>query len=97
MIKHVVAFRFKANVPEDERINLLAELNEFPKCFRSVKHWSLSANISRRDDTFTRGFIVEFDTEDELLTYLGSEAHDRFVTKRFRPLIKRQAIISLRV
>lgn len=97
MIKHMVAFRFKPGVTEADRTRLLAELNDFPRRFQTMKRWSLGTNISRRDDTFTHGFTVEFDTEDELVAYLGSEAHERFVTEHFRPLIEQRAIVSLSV
>ena len=97
MIKHMVAFRFRSNVSEDDQARLLAELNDFPRRFRAMKRWSLGRNIGRRDDTFTHGFTVEFDTEEGLIAYLGSEAHERFVAERFRPLIQQRAIVSLSV
>ena len=97
MIKHMVAFRFRPDVKDDDQARLLAELNDFPKRFSAMKRWSLGQNISRRDDTFTHGFTVEFETEEELIAYLGSESHERFVTERFRPLIQQRAIVSLSV
>jgi 2,3-dihydroxy-p-cumate/2,3-dihydroxybenzoate 3,4-dioxygenase len=97
MIKHMVAFRFRSGVSEDDQARLLAELDDLPRRFSAMKRWSLGRNISRRDDTFTHGFTVEFDTEEELIAYLGSEAHERFVTQRFRPLIQQRAIVSLSV
>jgi hypothetical protein len=64
MIKHMVAFRFKPDVTEDEQASMIAELNDFPNRFSAMKRWSLGRNSSRRDDTFTHGFTVEFDREE---------------------------------
>ncbi|MEJ8570740.1 Dabb family protein [Microbaculum marinum] len=97
MIKHFVAFRFKPEVPPDEQARVLDELNEFPSRFPAMKNWSLGRNISRRDDTFSHAFVVEFDREDELLSYLNSEEHEQFVATHFRPFVATRGIVSLEI
>ena len=97
MIRHVVAFRFRDEVDAGARQAMVDELNSFPSQFPAMQRWALGENISQRDDTFTHAFIVEFDTEDELLAYLNSERHERFVQERFRPQIAGRAIVSFEV
>lgn len=94
MIRHVVAFRFRPELPEPERAALLAELEALPGRFPAMRRFALGPNISRRDDTFSHAFSVEFDTEVELVAYLDSEEHERFVRERFRPLVEARAIVS---
>lgn len=94
MIKHIVMFRFKDSVPDDEQKKLIAELSAFPAHYASMQRWAIGTNISRRDSTFTHAFTIEFDTEAELLAYLNSTRHERFVETRFRPLIEKRAIAS---
>ena len=94
MIRHVVAFRFRPEVPEEERQQLIAELNELPSQFPAMQRWALGRNVSKRDDTFSHAFSVEFEAESALVSYLDSERHERFVRERFRPLVEDRAIVS---
>lgn len=97
MIKHMVAFRFREDVDEADRQAVLDELNDFPGHYPTMRRWALGENISNRDDTFSHAFTVEFASEAELLAYLGSERHERFVRERFRPRIAARAIVSFEV
>lgn len=97
MIRHVVAFRFRQEVPEGDRQSLIDDLNRFPSRYPAMRRWALGPNRSRRDTTFSHAFSVEFDSEAELVAYLDSDAHERFVRERFRPLIEARAIISFEV
>jgi 2,3-dihydroxy-p-cumate/2,3-dihydroxybenzoate 3,4-dioxygenase len=94
VIRHVLAFRFRPEVPEPERAALLAGLEALPSRFPAMQRFALGTNISRRDDTFSHAFTVEFVSEDELVAYLESEEHERFVRERFRPLVEARAIVS---
>ncbi len=97
MIKHCVSFSFQDEVPPVERESILKELNDFPAHFPAMRNWSLGPNISRRDQTFSHAFFVEFDTEQDLLEYLGTDRHEDFVVKRFRPNVSRRAIVTLKI
>jgi 2,3-dihydroxy-p-cumate/2,3-dihydroxybenzoate 3,4-dioxygenase len=94
VIRHMVVFRFRPEVPEPDRAALLGELETLPTQFASMRRFALGENISRRDDTFSHAFSVEFETEEELVEYLGSDQHERFVRERFRPLVEGRAIVS---
>ena len=94
MIKHIVAFRFKPEVPQLEVETVLRELSEFPKQWPAMRGWTLGRNISARDSTFAYAFVVEFESEKELKAYLNSEAHEAYVRERWRPVIEQRAIVS---
>jgi sugar-phosphatase len=94
MIRHVVAFTFHDDLPDVERQRLLEELDQFPSQYHSMRRWALGPNISKRDSTFTHAFSIEFDSEEELVSYLSSESHERFVRERFRPAVAARAIVS---
>jgi sugar-phosphatase len=94
MIRHMVVFRFHDDLPDVERQRVLDELNQFPSRYPSMRRWALGSNISKRDSTFTHAFSVEFDSEEELVSYLSSETHERFVRERFRPAVAARAIVS---
>jgi hypothetical protein len=94
MIKHVLLFRFREDVPEQTRAGVLAELRTFPDRYPAMRNWASGPNVSTRDSSMTHGFVVEFDTEQDLLDYLHSGSHEEFVRERWRPVIERQIIAS---
>jgi sugar-phosphatase len=94
MIRHVVAFRFHDDVSDADRQRVLEELDQFPSRYHSMRRWALGPNISKRDSTFTHAFSIEFDSEEELVSYLSSETHEQFVRDRFRPAVAARAIVS---
>ncbi len=94
MIRHVVAFRFRDELGEPERQGLIDELATFPSMYPAMRGFAIGPNISQRDQTFTHAFSVEFTTQEELVSYLSSERHERFVTERFRPSVAARAIVS---
>ena len=97
MIRHVVAFRFRPETPEAVRAAVLAGLEALPSHYSDMRRFGLGTNISARDDTFSHAFSVEFDTNDQLVAYLDSEHHERFVAESFAPAIESRAIVSFEV
>ncbi|MER5628613.1 MULTISPECIES: Dabb family protein [Streptosporangium] len=95
MIKHMLVFRFKEDVPAETVAAVLAELETFPSRYPAMRDWACGPNVSTRDTSMTHGFVVGFDSEQELLDYLHSSSHEEFVRLRWRPVIERQAIVSL--
>lgn len=94
MIRHIVTFAFEDGVSDDARDALLRELDTFPSHFPAMRNWASGRNIIQRDTTYSHAFVVEFESEAELVAYLSSERHEAFVTERWRPIIARRAITS---
>ncbi len=94
LIHHFVSFTFADHVHVDEREAILTELDGLPMQFPAMKDWRRGRNISKRDTTFEHAFVVDFDTEEQLVAFLDSEIHDQFVRERFRPNVERRAIVS---
>ncbi|MEU1603883.1 Dabb family protein [Micromonospora matsumotoense] len=95
MITHILVFRFRDDLPPGAAESVLAELETFPSRYPAMRNWRSGVNVSTRDTSMTHGFVVEFPTEQDLLDYLHSDSHERFVRERWRPVIARQAIVSL--
>lgn len=95
MIRHTLSFRFADEVDVQLRDETLAALREFPGLYPSMRGFVLGENISNRDSRFSHTMTVDFDTEDDLLAYLGSDSHEAFVRERWRPVIDQQAITSI--
>lgn len=97
MIRHLVAWNFDDGVDAATRAAICAELDELPTHFPAMRDWTRGDNISRRDRTYAHCFVVDFASEDELVAYLDSERHERFVAERWRPHVSDRAIISFEV
>lgn len=94
MIRHTLSFRFADDADRAARESVLDELRTFPDRYPAMRGFVLGENISTRDRTFTHTMAVDFDGQDDLLAYLGSESHEHFVRTRWRPVIAQQAITS---
>ena len=97
MLRQIVLFRFRDDVPDADRAALLAELDGFPDEFRMMRNWMCGENRSARDDRFSHAFVVDFDSDADLQAYLSSERHETFVHDRWRPIIAERAIVTLHV
>lgn len=95
MIRHMLFFSFRADVPEHAREAMLKGLAAFPARFPAMKRLQIGKNISWRDQSFSHGFTVEFDTVEELDAYLKSDFHEDFVTTLFKPLVEKRAIVTM--
>jgi len=95
MIRHVVLFEFRKDVSSEEIERVLASLREFPSRYPAMRRFHVGKNISRRDRTFSYAMTVEFESVEDLETYLGSEHHERFIDALFRPNIERRAIATV--
>jgi 2,3-dihydroxy-p-cumate/2,3-dihydroxybenzoate 3,4-dioxygenase len=94
MIRHTLSFRFADSVAFEQRASVLDELRTFPSTYPTMRNWSLGENFSTRDTTFTHTMAMDFDGRDDLIGYLGSDSHERFVRETWRPVIAQQAITS---
>ncbi|TDC54762.1 hypothetical protein E1281_15480 [Actinomadura sp. KC345] len=94
MINHTVMFRFRPDAPSEAVESILAELRTFPKRYPAMREFSLGPNISTRDSTFTHAFSVRFASEADLLAYVTSDSHERFVRERWRPVVEAHHITS---
>jgi hypothetical protein len=94
MIKHMLMFRFRADISEEKRTALLKEYRGFPKQFPWMKNFTLGRNISQRDPTYEYAFSIDFESQADLDRYLSSAEHEEHVVMRFRPAIEARAIVS---
>ena len=95
MIRHTLSFRFADGVDDAQRELVLDTLRTFPDLYPAMSGFSLGENISTRDSTYSHTMTVDFESEDDLLAYLGSDSHEEFVRDKWRPVIAAQANTSI--
>ena len=94
MIKHVVCFRFKPGVSDENVRATLDALNALPAAIPWARNWSLGRNISSRDNTYDYALHCHFADMDELDRYLHHPAHEEVVRERLIPLWASRAIVD---
>lgn len=97
MIRHILLFTVRNDVPADAAALMVRELGEFPGRFPQIAGFEIGSNVSNRDDAFEYGVTMTFPSPSDLAAYLESEEHETFVRERFRPLVARRAIVSFEV
>ena len=76
---------------------LFEKLCELPSHFPTMRHFEFGKNVSERDQTFSYGMTVAFETDDQLHAYLKSELHEGMVRQYFAPIVDRRAIVTLSI
>jgi 2,3-dihydroxy-p-cumate/2,3-dihydroxybenzoate 3,4-dioxygenase len=95
MIKHMVLFALRENVQPKAVDELILSMADFPRRYPAMRRFAIGRNVSTRDSTYAYAMTMEFDSQQELAEYLGSEFHEDFVATRFKPLIQSRAIASI--
>ena len=95
MIRHLLLFEFRKDVSAEQAEQVLAGLREFPSRYPTMRRFHVGKNISRRDRTFSYAMSMEFESIEDVETYLASEYHEHFVDEWFRPHIERRAIATV--
>ncbi len=97
MIRHMLLFRLKPEVSSEAQEMLFAKLRELPSSFPAMRDFELGRNMSERDQTFSYGMTVAFESNDELQAYLNSELHEGMVRQYFAPIVERRAIVTFSI
>ena len=75
MIKHVVLFKFKPNVPENDKLKLEQGLGALPSAISEIKEYEFGRNIVRSERSFDFGLVSGFDDLDALQRYSKHPHH----------------------
>jgi hypothetical protein len=69
MIKHVVLFKFKSNVTENDKLKLEQGLGALPSVISEIKEYEFGRNIVKSERSFDFGLISGFEDPDALQRY----------------------------
>ena len=93
MIRHIVLFRPRADLPADERSGLAATLRSVIKTIPSVRRARVGRRVThgrpyeqRMRVDYEYAAMIDFDDLSGLKTYLDHPAHEALATRFFRVL-----------
>ncbi len=80
-LRHVVLFKFKADVSKEQVQEVVAAFAALPKKIEQIKDYEAGTDVSveGKADGFTHGFVVTFADEKGREVYLPHAAHQEFV------------------
>ena len=85
MVEHMVLFKLKENVSDEEKQAMLSGLRALPGAIHSIQHLGSGEDFSGRSKGYHIGLIVQFATRQDLEEYGPHPAHQAFVAQ-FKPL-----------
>ncbi len=75
MIKHIVIFRFKAAVPDDDRQAFRAMLDALPSLIPQIVEFQTGFDLVRSPRAFDLGLVASYHNLDDLAIYAKHEHH----------------------
>ncbi|KAF9998534.1 hypothetical protein BGZ80_002752 [Entomortierella chlamydospora] len=96
-IIHIVLFKLKPELSEQDGKELLMEIIELKKKVPEVETVQLGVNFNPRSKGFTHGFTMTFKNKDALETYDKSEAHVDAVKNYLSPRLEDLLIFDYEV
>ncbi|MBF2098624.1 MAG: Dabb family protein [Gloeomargaritaceae cyanobacterium C42_A2020_066] len=93
MIKHVVFFKFKAEVGRDARDTVLAELQDLPGQIEAIRSFEVGLDVLHSPRSWDAVLIGTYNSLQDLETYMQHPAH-RPVAEQLRNLCEAIATVD---
>jgi hypothetical protein len=97
MFRHLVMFRFKPEVTDDQRAAALAALQALPSRIPEIAGYHVGVDLGLRDGNFELGVAAVFADEAAWRTYLAHPAHVAAVEGHINPNVAERASIQYTV
>ena len=81
VLRHVVLYKFKDNLPPAQLQEVIDAFAGLPKKVNTIVGFEYGTNVSKegKSEGFTHAFVVTFKNEADLAAYLVHPAHDEYV------------------
>jgi hypothetical protein len=75
MLRHIVLFKFKADVPRSERENFIEELRRLPQQISEVLEWEVGEDITRIARSYDLALVSSYADQSALQRYTDHPNH----------------------
>lgn len=96
MIKHIVMWKFKDNVPETDRLEMKRQLESLKGVVPSLLTIEVGLDIVGSDASKDMVLYSEFNSLDDLQAYAGHPEHLK-VVEFVKPLVCERAVVDYEV
>jgi hypothetical protein len=97
VFRHLVMFRFKPGVSDDQRAAALAALQALPSQIPEIQGYHVGLDLGLRDGNFEMGVAAVFADEDGWRSYLAHPAHVAVVQEHINPNVAERASVQYTV
>lgn len=96
MIKHIVMWKFKADVAEADKLEMKRQLESLQGVVPSLINIEIGLNVAAGDVAKDMVLYSEFQTLEDLAAYAGHPAHLE-VVEFVKPLVCERAVVDYEV
>lgn len=75
MIRHIVLFKFKDEVPPEERRAFIARLKQLPQQIAEIKEFEIGEDITRAARSYDLALVATYEDEEALRRYAEHPDH----------------------
>lgn len=97
MFRHVVAFRFGADVTADARARIAAGLAALPAKIAEIRRYEFGPDAGLAEGNFDFVVVADFDDEAAYLRYARHPAHQALLRDLIRPAITERVAVQYRL
>jgi hypothetical protein len=91
MLRHVVMFRWREGVSEDEKRAVREGLGALPKAIPEILRYEFGDDAGLAEGNFDFVLVAEFDSQNDYETYQAHPEHVRVIQERIRPSVSARA------
>lgn len=94
MVRHVVAFRFKAETSDEDRARIVAGLEALPGQVEDIRRYVFGPDLGFAEGNFDFVVVADFDDEAGYRRYAAHPAHQSLVREVIGPAIRERVAVQ---
>jgi hypothetical protein len=94
MIRHVVLFRWKPEVTDEQKHLVAAELGKLPSAIASIRSYVMGADAGINQGNAEFAVTADFDDEPGYLAYRDDPAHREVIATYITPLVAERTAVQ---
>ena len=94
MIRHIAAFTFKKDAPDDAANNLEEGLFLIAQTITEIEAYTYGTDLGLREGNHDFVVVADFKTEADFRTYSAHPDHQAFIRERLLPVLDQRVSIQ---
>ncbi len=97
MVRHVVAFRFKADTTAEQRERVVAGLETLPGQIDDIRRYAFGPDLGLAEGNFDFVVVGDFDDAAAYQRYAGHAAHQALIRDVIRPVLADRVAVQYEI
>jgi hypothetical protein len=91
MLRHVVMFRWKEGVGDEEKRSVAEGLGALPAAIPEIRRYEFGEDAGLSEGSFDFVLVADFETQVDYEVYQGHPDHQQVIRERIKPAISERA------